>query len=572
MTFRRHLLITALLVTFTVMLSGQALAAGTPTYSSSFGSAGTGNGQFSDPYGVAVDPEGNVWVSDRTANRVQKFNSKGEYVCKIGSTGTGNGQFKAPHGLAADSAGNVWVADTENNRLEKIGPSCEYLSQMGKLGEGNGQFAEPFGVTVDPSGNIWVADTGNARVQKFNAKGEFLTKCGSWGPGPGQFWEPFAIAADADGNVWVGEEERLSQLSASCEFLGQFTRSSLKTETELFPFGMAVDPSGNIWLSNRVSVSGYYPEGEYVTKFGSEGTGAGQFNRAVGVAAASDGSLWVVDNHNARVEKWAPGTPSAVETGRAAQIKRTEVSLMGKVNPEGIATSYQFEYGATTSFGSVVPASPKAIGSGSSPVAVSEHLDGLKAGQTYYYRVTATSEKGTTHGGTRHFTTLAAAGKGAQVRIGGKTFAELGIKEAPVALQGSFKIVFSPSTWPYYTCSENGTGTLVSSGVSSESVTLTCSIIGAGEGCKVEPIEFKVNGSFESVGLLTTIITRTCPAFFEEFELASPKGSFEFGSEAVGINVNSSATTWFGSHEVTLTGDSHWSLLGEKSGKAIGFW
>jgi streptogramin lyase/subtilisin family serine protease len=381
------------------------------TYSSSFGSYGTGNGQFKEPRGITVDPSGNVWVSDINLNRIQKFNSKGEYVCQVGTSGSGNGQFKKPRGLAADASGNVWVADEGNNRLQKISSACGYLSQLGSAGSGNGQMYQPYGVAIDPSGNILVADSGNARIGEFNSKGEFVAKCGTEGTGNGQFEEgPVSIAADADGNVWAGDgNPRVEQFNTKCEYLAKFDKTSSGAPYFTQPAGIAIDSTGNLWIPNSLTAYGYqafYPEGEYVGQFGEVGTGSGQFSVPRQIAIAPDGSLWAIDSFNttARVQKWLPGTPSPVETGRAAQVKATEATLTGKVNPGGIATSYQFEWGTTTSLGSFVPASPKSIGSGSSPVAVSQVLGGLKSGQTYYYRLVASSEKGTTYGKMRHFT------------------------------------------------------------------------------------------------------------------------------------------------------------------------
>jgi tripartite motif-containing protein 71 len=551
-----------------------------PTYSSSFGSTGTGNGQFSGPWGDAVDSSGNLWVVDRGNNRIQKFNSKGEFICKIGSLGTGNGQFYSPNGIAADSSGNVWVVDNGNNRLQKIGSSCEYLSQFGAKGSGNGQLQNPSGAAIDPSGNIWVSDGANYRIEKFNSKGEYIAKCGSQGGAPGQFeTQPEAIAADADGNVWVGdtdEEWGAQEFNSKCEYLTGFDEFSAGAPEWVGPQAMAIDPTGNIWIGSQsfTHIQGFYPEGEYVGSFG-ESSGPGQIGNATGLAAASDGTIWLVDRAYNRVEKWVPGTQYPVQTGRAALVSRTEATLKGSVNPEGTATSYQFEYGTTASFGSVIPAAPKSIGSGSSPVAVSQALSGLKANTTYYYHLVATSEKGTTYGETRHFKTLPGAGVGAVMRIGGKTFGELAISEASFALSGSFKMEFSSSGYVVtFNCTESGSGTLASGGVKKENVSLSCTLAGA-PGCTVEPTSFSVDGSFHPEGsTLLKLLSKGSECWLpgEIMSVMSSSGSFEYGSEAVSMNVNSRATASMSGWKVTLTGNSKWSLSGTNTGKTLGFW
>ncbi len=85
------------------------------------GLAGAGNGQFSDPRGVAPDPSGNVYVSDTVNNRIQKFNSTGAFLTKFGSGGTGDGQFDRPGQITTDCRGSVYVADTFNHRIQKLG-------------------------------------------------------------------------------------------------------------------------------------------------------------------------------------------------------------------------------------------------------------------------------------------------------------------------------------------------------------------------------------------------------------------------------------------------------------------
>ena len=85
-----------------------------------WGSAGTGNGQFSVPQGVATHASGDVFVADSGNNRIQKFDNNGVFVTAWGSAGSGNGQFAFPQGVATDANGHVFVADRLNNRVQKF--------------------------------------------------------------------------------------------------------------------------------------------------------------------------------------------------------------------------------------------------------------------------------------------------------------------------------------------------------------------------------------------------------------------------------------------------------------------
>ncbi|MEY9862656.1 hypothetical protein ABH935_008304 [Catenulispora sp. GAS73] len=102
-----------------------------------------------------------------------------------------------------------------------------------------------------------------------------------------------------------------------------------------------------------------------------------------------------------------PGQAPAVVTGSASSITTTSATLAGTVNPEGAATTYQFQYGTSTSYGSLAPAPPASAGSGGSATSVSAEVSGLTAGTTYDYRLVATNATGTTEGSNQTFTTPA---------------------------------------------------------------------------------------------------------------------------------------------------------------------
>lgn len=107
-----------------------------------------------------------------------------------------------------------------------------------------------------------------------------------------------------------------------------------------------------------------------------------------------------------------PASAPVVTTGAASGVTNTSATLNGTVNPEGAATTYQFQYGTSTSYGSVTPTSPASAGSGSSAVNESANLSGLSPSTTYDYRLVATNATGTTYGSNQTFTTSATAPSG----------------------------------------------------------------------------------------------------------------------------------------------------------------
>ena len=133
-----------------------------------------------------VDNSGDMYISE-SRNFMQKFDSNGTLITKWGSRGSGDGQFNDPHGVAIDSFGNVYVVDTFNFRVQKFDSNGTFITKWGSNGTSNGQFLHPHDVAVDSSGNVYVGDYHIPNVQKFDNNGTFITKWGSEGSGDGQF-------------------------------------------------------------------------------------------------------------------------------------------------------------------------------------------------------------------------------------------------------------------------------------------------------------------------------------------------------------------------------------------------
>ncbi|PKM48904.1 MAG: hypothetical protein CVV02_18305 [Firmicutes bacterium HGW-Firmicutes-7] len=224
-----------------------------------WGSSGSGNGQFNSPRGVAVDCGGNIYVADTANHRIQKLNADGVPVATWGSYGSGNGQFSNPNGLAVDSEGNIYVADLSNHRIQKLNAEGTHVATWGSFGSGNGQFRYPRGLAVDSGGNIYVADSNNHRIQKLNAEGTPVATWGSSGSGNGQFNNPDGVAIDSGGNIYVADinNHRIQKLNA---------------------------------------------EGTHEATWGSPGSGDGQFNYPRGVAVDSGGNIYVADTENHRIQ------------------------------------------------------------------------------------------------------------------------------------------------------------------------------------------------------------------------------------------------------------------------------
>lgn len=301
------------------------------TYNSKFGAVGTGNGQFSNPSGVAVDGSGNIYVTDYSNHRVQKFNSSGVYQAQVGGFGTGNGQFNGPYGITCDSANNVFVADFGNHRIQKFNSSLVYQSQLGAFGTGNGQFKYPAGLATHSTGtDIFVVDTGNYRVQRVtNASPPvYTTQIGSQGTGNGQFGTMNDCAVDSTGNLYVGDVT-VSGANTIQKFTNAappvFTsRTTLNTGGSLV--GVEIDNSNNIYVSDvtAMTIKKYNSSFVLQTTIGGFGTADGLLNRPWYMAHTA-GLLYVADVTNNRIQAYNIGTTQVVTLDHG----RTTVTASG---------------------------------------------------------------------------------------------------------------------------------------------------------------------------------------------------------------------------------------------------
>ena len=142
----------------------------------SFGSAGSGDGQFNGVLEMAIGSNQLLYVIDHSGHRVQYFDLEGNFLGKFGGEGTTNGKFKYPWGIAVGKDSKVYVADRDNHRVQIFDADGNYLSKFGTQGSFDGQFQSPYGLAILPSSQVAVADNGNGRIQIFDMQGAYLRK------------------------------------------------------------------------------------------------------------------------------------------------------------------------------------------------------------------------------------------------------------------------------------------------------------------------------------------------------------------------------------------------------------
>jgi hypothetical protein len=385
-----------------------------------FGSEGSGDGQFKGPVGVAVSEAapvgevGDVYVVDAGNNRIEQFGPTGTYVRQFDGAAAPTGALSNPQWVAVDNdplseskgdvyvTGEVQVAGKAHHMIYKFEADGTYLGQLPGSCENEGEtppscadyteFAGLNGVAVDPTGLVWVYQS-SGEIDSFSdalANG-FLSKRidGSETYTPG-------FAVDSEDDLYVGQQEfvginhipepiQIRELNSS----GQFNAG-----LDQYGNAVAVDLSTNeVFVDEGGTVGRFDHTGGSIEKFG-EGSLSGGYGLAVD---AANGDVYVADNSASKVDAFEgaviPGVESDPASNMGVEHGTVTATLNGKVNPEGLpVTLCEFEYGTSTSYGSDAPCErPDAaeIGSGTSPVEVHADLTGLRPDTTYHFRLRA---------------------------------------------------------------------------------------------------------------------------------------------------------------------------------------
>jgi len=265
---------------------------------------------------VAVDPAGDLFISDEGNERVRKVSPSGIITTvagggpKVPAAADGgpatNARLSKPGQLAVDAGGNLFIAELGAERIRKVDPAgiITTVAGGGKPATGRGDegpataasFQAPLGLAVDPLGNVYISDFQDGRVRKISPDGKIATVVGGGQPADGvgdggpateaSLDGPFYIALDAGGNLFIAEHrsERVRKVSpagiittvAGNGQVGRTGDGDLATAAPLnSPLSVAVDRAGNL----------YFTEGpRYRLKGGREKEGNNLVRKVIGVA------------------------------------------------------------------------------------------------------------------------------------------------------------------------------------------------------------------------------------------------------------------------------------------------
>jgi streptogramin lyase len=298
---------------------GHALAAALVVLGA-FGQTGSAPYQYEKLGGIAADARGYVYAADNQRGGVLKYTTAGAYVRTIGRDA-----IRFPEGVAVGPDGNVYVVEGASNgtRVSVWTPTGSYVRAFGDFGSGPGQMDSPKQVAVDAQGFVYVADSGNSRIDRFSPGGGFVGSIGQGGSvssGPDQLSDPRGVAVAPDGTIWAADQlyRRVQHYSATCAFLGTFGSQGYGDGQFQAPAGVAAS-GGVVYVADRSlsSIQAFGFDGAFGGRVGgTPGAGPGQFSHPEYVAVDCRGTLYVADRDNDRIQRL--GAPGAAPCGDPA--------------------------------------------------------------------------------------------------------------------------------------------------------------------------------------------------------------------------------------------------------------
>jgi virginiamycin B lyase len=379
-------------------------------------------------YTIVTGAEGDLWFAEQSAGKIGRITPQG----------TGLKQFSLPSGSApldivAGPEGDLWFTEQGGDgAIGRIDPVTEAIEEFT---EHLTPKSRPEGITVGPEGDLWftqpVSPGEIGRITPSGAITEFsLPTAGT---------DPRDIVAGADGNLWFTQSAGSGEIGRITP-AGQVTEFTEGLTTDAEPLAIAAGNDGNVYFTEPRSgeVGEITPAGEI-----TELTPLTSSSMPDDIATGPDGNIWFTELADPGRITILTVAPKVGATG-AVDVADDSATLQASVGPNSQASTYEFEYGTTSSYGSHTP--PSSAGDGASSVAESAPVSGLSADTEYHFRVAATNATGTTYGPDRTFTT-----ESAPVVVSGEEETD---KEANKAKAGSEQAVspgITPSTVPALT-------------------------------------------------------------------------------------------------------------------------
>jgi DNA-binding beta-propeller fold protein YncE/tetratricopeptide (TPR) repeat protein len=289
------------------------------------------------PVQIGVDPAGRAWVIDASNQCLVLFSAEGAWTASFGKPGAGEGEFSNPHGLAIDAQGNVFVADTGNQRIQVFSPEGKFLYSFGEEGAQPGQFHDPWSVAVSADGVVVVSERGGQRLEFFSHDGIYLKmiEVGS---------EIDGMTVDVAGRIYTANPRlrQIEQWSSEGQLIKSFSGREPVVKGFDDPRNAVVDAYGNVFVADRganVFREMDSATGRTLGSFGGFGRKPGQFNGIEGLAVRNE-HLFVCDGKNHRVQHFLFSWKEVLAPLTPVSISRIQISRLMKLHESADALAF----------------------------------------------------------------------------------------------------------------------------------------------------------------------------------------------------------------------------------------
>jgi DNA-binding beta-propeller fold protein YncE len=259
------------------------------------------------PSSVAFDARGHMFVFNRGEHPLIEFDGHGAFVRSLGE-----GRYTRPHGMRIDPQGNIWMTDVAGHTVTKMSPAGDVLLTLGTRGQagawdeaaGARLLNEPTDIAFAANGEVLIVEghgRGEGRVLRFDKAGKLIKSWGGKGSAPGQFDQPHSILVNAQGQVLVADREnrRVQLFDMDGHVLGAWKFAGL-------PCGLLLGPDKQVYLASGFAgqILRLNGDGKAVAMMGQPGKGLGEFGEAHYLAIAPSGDIYVADTVNAALHRF----------------------------------------------------------------------------------------------------------------------------------------------------------------------------------------------------------------------------------------------------------------------------
>lgn len=275
------------------------------------GSEGQGEGQFKYVEDFAFNKQGQLLATDAAHSFVQVFDKKtGAFITRFGGKGDDDQHLDKPEGIAVDPNGNIFVADYNTGFIKKYDSNYQWLKTFSEYGTEPGKNIKSEFASIY-NGKLYLPEAGNHRVDVFDLEGNFLFLFGGLGTEPGKFNNPESAKANSSGLIYVADlkNDRVQIFNPDGKFIKVWGKTGTGSGEFKAPAGIALDKNDNVYVTeignDRIQV--FDKDGQFLTQWGQKGKGNGEFANLHGIIVdQATGWVYVADTGNNRIQVFRP--------------------------------------------------------------------------------------------------------------------------------------------------------------------------------------------------------------------------------------------------------------------------